>query len=131
MQLISGAAWMLTSCQLSKMIFAYSVDIAVFSTLNIDGPGFSETSAKILPDYTASKPRSNLRENTSPHKHFPLAYFHDKKTKKNKQNLWPESASELYRPRDRRLSKKSLPNLLIEGATWSARRIPTAVFSVF
>jgi hypothetical protein len=42
---------------------------------------------------------------------------------------WSESASELYRPSDRRLSAKWLP-LRIEGATWSAWRIPTAVFSV-
>jgi hypothetical protein len=34
--------------ELSKLIFAYSVAIDVFSTLNIDGPGFSETSAKDL-----------------------------------------------------------------------------------
>jgi hypothetical protein len=33
---------------------------------------------------------------------------------------WPESASELYRPSDRRLSAKLVPTLQIEGATWSA-----------
>jgi hypothetical protein len=33
---------------------------------------------------------------------------------------WPESASELYRPSDRRLSAKLVATLRIEGATWSA-----------
>jgi hypothetical protein len=39
----------------------------------------------------------------------------------------------LYRPSDRNLSAKSVATLLlrIEGATWSAWRIPTAEFSVF
>jgi hypothetical protein len=32
-----------------------------------------------------------------------------------KQTQWPESESELYRPSDRRLSAKLLPNLRIEG----------------
>jgi hypothetical protein len=46
-----------------------------------------------------------------------------------KQTPWSESASELYRPSDRRLSSKWLPTFLrIEGATWSAWQIPTAVF---
>jgi hypothetical protein len=43
---------------------------------------------------------------------------------------WTESASELYRPSDSRLSAKEVPNLRIEGATWSARLIPTVVFWV-
>jgi hypothetical protein len=42
-----------------------------------------------------------------------------------------ESGSELYRPSDRRLSAKLVTTLHIEEATRSARRIPTAVFSVF
>jgi hypothetical protein len=42
-------------------------------------------------------------------------------------NLWPYSASELYRPSDRRLSVK----LVQTSAVWSAWRIPTAVFSAF
>jgi hypothetical protein len=38
-----------------------------------------------------------------------------------KKTLLPQSASELYRPSDRRLSAKLVPTLLrIEGATWSA-----------
>jgi hypothetical protein len=54
----------------------------------------------------------------------------NKQTKK--QTQWPESASELYRPRDRRLSAKLVPTFFrIEGATWSERQIPTAVLSVF
>jgi hypothetical protein len=37
---------------------------------------------------------------------------------------WPEFASELYRPSDRRLSTKLVPTFLrIECATWLARRI--------
>jgi hypothetical protein len=44
---------------------------------------------------------------------------------------WPESASELYRPSDRRFSAKLFHLLWIDGATWSAWRIPTAVPSVF
>jgi hypothetical protein len=34
--------------------------------------------------------------------------------------LWPESASELYRPSDRRLSVKLVPTLAARCATWSA-----------
>jgi hypothetical protein len=38
-----------------------------------------------------------------------------------KKTPWPQSASELYRPIDRRLSAKLVPTFLgIEGATWSA-----------
>jgi hypothetical protein len=49
-----------------------------------------------------------------------------------KKTPWPESASELNRPSDfRRLSAKLVPILPIEIATWSAWRIPTAVFAVF
>jgi hypothetical protein len=41
---------------------------------------------------------------------------------------WPYSASELYRPSDRRLSTKLVPIFLrVEGIAWSAQRIPTAV----
>jgi hypothetical protein len=36
-----------------------------------------------------------------------------------KKNPLPESASELYRSSDRRMSAKLVPNLRIEGATWS------------
>jgi hypothetical protein len=38
---------------------------------------------------------------------------------------WPYSAS------DRRFSAKLVPILRIEGTTWSALRIPIAIFSVF
>jgi hypothetical protein len=48
-----------------------------------------------------------------------------------KKTPWSESASELYRPSDRRLSAKLVPPSAIEGATWLAWQIPTAVFSVF
>jgi hypothetical protein len=45
---------------------------------------------------------------------------------------WPESASELYQPSDNRLSVKIVPTFFADrGATWSARLIPTAVFSAF
>jgi hypothetical protein len=44
---------------------------------------------------------------------------------------WSKSASELYRPSDRRLSAKLCQLLWIEGVAWSAQRITTAVFSVF
>jgi hypothetical protein len=40
--------------------------------------------------------------------------------------LWPQSASELYRPSDRRLSA----NRGIEGTAWSARRISMAVSGI-
>jgi hypothetical protein len=47
-----------------------------------------------------------------------------------KNTPWAQFASELYRPSDRRL--RSWCQLLwIEGATWSAWRIPTALFSIF
>jgi hypothetical protein len=44
------------------------------------------------------------------------------------ETLWPEFASELYRPSDRRLSAKFVPTF--EGAIWSAWRIPTAVYTI-
>jgi hypothetical protein len=56
---------------------------------------------------------------------------HPQTKKKKKKTPWSESASELYRPSDRRLSAKRLPTFADKGATWSARRIPTAVLSVF
>jgi hypothetical protein len=43
---------------------------------------------------------------------------------------WSESASELYRPSDPACRRNDCQLLRIEGATWSAWRIPTAVFSV-
>jgi hypothetical protein len=39
---------------------------------------------------------------------------------KKKKTPWSESASELYRPSDRRLSAKYCQLVRIEGATWSA-----------
>jgi hypothetical protein len=50
------------------------------------------------------------------------------KASAKKQTPWPESASYLYRTSDRRLSTKLV--LTFEDFAWSARRIPTAVFSV-
>jgi hypothetical protein len=47
----------------------------------------------------------------------------------NKQTLRLESASELYRPNDRRLSANLEPTLRIEGVAWPVQRIPTAVIS--
>jgi hypothetical protein len=35
--------------------------------------------------------------------------------------------TKLYRLSDRHMSVKLVPNLLIEGVSWSAQRIPTAV----
>jgi hypothetical protein len=52
-------------------------------------------------------------------------------TKKTKKTPWSESASELYRPSDLRLSASDRQLVRIEGATWSAWRIPPAVFSRF
>jgi hypothetical protein len=52
-------------------------------------------------------------------------------TKLKNDTPWSESASELHRPSDRRLSAVSANFLRIESATWSAWRIPMAVFSVF
>jgi hypothetical protein len=40
--------------------------------------------------------------------------------KKKKKTPWSESASELYRPSDRRFSAKCCQLVRIEGATWSA-----------
>jgi hypothetical protein len=52
--------------------------------------------------------------------------------KADKKTPWPQCASELYRRSDRVLSAKLVPTFLrIEGATWSAWRIPKAVFSAF
>jgi hypothetical protein len=44
---------------------------------------------------------------------------------------WPESASKLYQPSDRRFSAKLVPTFADKGATRSACRIPTVVFSDF
>jgi hypothetical protein len=55
---------------------------------------------------------------------------HNRNTEK-KITPWSESASELYRPSYRRLSAKYCQLLRTEDSTWSAWRIPTAVFSVF
>jgi hypothetical protein len=52
-------------------------------------------------------------------------------SKKKKKTPWSESASELYRPSDRRFSAKFFQLVRIEGATWSAWRIPPAVFLGF
>jgi hypothetical protein len=54
------------------------------------------------------------------------------KVNKNKQTPWPEPASELYRPRDCRLSAKLVPTLADRGVSRSQRGgSPTAVISVF
>jgi hypothetical protein len=47
------------------------------------------------------------------------------------QTPWPYSASELYRPSDRRFSAKLVQFLPIESVAWPAQRIHTAVISVF
>jgi hypothetical protein len=44
--------------------------------------------------------------------------------KQKKLTPWSESASKLYRPSYRLLSAKLMPNLWIDGAAWSAWRIP-------
>jgi hypothetical protein len=50
----------------------------------------------------------------------------------NKQTLWPESASELYRPSDNRLSAKLMPTFADRGVSGSQRgRSSMAVISVF
>jgi hypothetical protein len=43
---------------------------------------------------------------------------------------WPESASELYRPSERRLSTKLVLTFADRRCTWSAWRIPTTVISI-
>jgi hypothetical protein len=48
---------------------------------------------------------------------------------KKELNSWPEFASELYLPSDRRCQRSYCQLLRIEGATWSASRIHTAVLS--
>jgi hypothetical protein len=51
----------------------------------------------------------------------------------NKQQiLWPESASELYRPSDCHLLVKLMPTFAVKGVLRSHRsESPTAVISVF
>jgi hypothetical protein len=52
--------------------------------------------------------------------------------KKQKKTPWPESASELYRPSDRRLSVKLVPTFADRETLRSKRGgSPTAVISVF
>jgi hypothetical protein len=52
--------------------------------------------------------------------------------KKPKQTPWSESASELYRPSDRRLPAKLVPTFAYRGVPRSQRGVsPTAVISVF
>jgi hypothetical protein len=49
-----------------------------------------------------------------------------------KRNPWPESASELYRPSDRRLSVKLVSIFAYREVSHSQRDwVPTAVFSAF
>jgi hypothetical protein len=49
-----------------------------------------------------------------------------------KKNMWPESASEIYRPSDRRLSAKLVPIFVDRGVSRGQRSgSPTAVFSSF
>jgi hypothetical protein len=50
----------------------------------------------------------------------------------NKQTMWPESASELYRPSDRRLSAKLVPTLADNREVSRSQRggTPTAAISV-
>jgi hypothetical protein len=43
-----------------------------------------------------------------------------KEKKKKRQIPWPESASKLYQPRDRRLSAKLVPNFADRGVVSSA-----------
>jgi hypothetical protein len=69
---------------------------------------------------------SSLHEHTHTHTHiYEYIYIYIYTTP------WSESASVLYRPSDRRSSAKLVLNLRIECATWSAWRIPTAVFWAF
>jgi hypothetical protein len=54
------------------------------------------------------------------------------KRSNKKQTPWPEFASELYRPNDRRLSAKLVPSFVDRGVPRSQRAgSPTAVISVF
>jgi hypothetical protein len=49
-----------------------------------------------------------------------------------KQTPWPESARELYRPSDRRLSANLVPTFEVRGVSRGQRDVPTrAIFSVF
>jgi hypothetical protein len=50
---------------------------------------------------------------------------------KRNKTPWPSSASDLYRPSDRRLSTKFVRTLVGRNFAWSAQRIPTPIFSVF
>jgi hypothetical protein len=54
-----------------------------------------------------------------------------KPLEQKKKNSGLQSASELYRPSDRRLSEKLVPTWRIKGVAWSGQRIPTAVNFVF
>jgi hypothetical protein len=54
---------------------------------------------------------------------------HRKGSTIKKKTPWPVSANELERPS--LFDEVSANSLRIEGATWSARRIPTVTFSAF
>jgi hypothetical protein len=85
---------------------------------------FLQNAVRLSMDYETSYPR---RQNSSSlFLHANIISWHIKK-----KTPWSESASELYRPSDHRLSAKWLPTFADTGATWSAWQIPTAVFSVF
>jgi hypothetical protein len=47
-----------------------------------------------------------------------------------KKTSWPETASELYRPGDRRLSAKLVPTFADRECCMISTTIPTVVFSV-
>jgi hypothetical protein len=62
-----------------------------------------------------------------------VTYAYNADLSKLKTKLtWPESASELYRPNDRRLSAKIVPTFADRGVSRSQRGgFPTDVISVF
>jgi hypothetical protein len=67
--------------------------------LSIDISSFLETNSVIYLQWLSTEPRNNVNATG----------------KQNKQTPWSESASELYRPSDRRLSEKWLPIFADKG----------------
>jgi hypothetical protein len=76
-------------------------------------PGYEHMSVRLLPDLDLS-----IRYKDCFIRHIQVGRFLDVYLKN--RTPWPESASEIYRPNDRRFSAKLVPTLRIEGATWLA-----------
>jgi hypothetical protein len=73
--------------------------------------------SEVMSSSTISRAEENARlkdlEESFEERYTKVKYHIILLTKKKKKTLWPQSASELYRPNDRRLSAKLVPTFCI------------------